>query len=321
MAITARDVRSVEFTERLRGYNPDSVDQFLRLVAQRFDEMEAEIATLEERSTKAESRLADSGDEDVIRRTLILAQRAADLAIAEARERADALIEEAREQGQRILEDAESAAKQRIEAASGELREEVQRLSGEKAALIGVLTDLHARLDRERNDALRMYESTVEWLRAGAVEREPLASGPADRTTPAESGPAEADHTPFGGPTGDMGIEAADAGASDLGAGSEASADEASTAAAEPTHEMPDMDHLGEVAHQAGDDAYSQDGHGPWDQDAEGTPTAKLMPGDPNVTTILPVVNLDGSAQQSDGSPEGEPTRAIDLSEVSADYD
>ncbi len=258
----------------------------------------------------------------MIRRTLILAQRAADLAIAEARERADALIEEAKEQGQRILEDAETAAKQRIDAASGELREEVQRLSGEKAALIGVLTDLHGRLDRERNDALRMYESTVEWLRAGAVEREPLASGLAERTAPAESGPAEANQTPFGGPTGDMGIEAAaDAGASDLGAGSEASADEVGTAAAEPTHEMPDMDHLGGVAHQAGDDAYSQGGHGPWDQDAEGTPTAKLISDDPNVTTILPVVNLDGSAQQSDGSSEGEPTRAIDLSEVSADYD
>ena len=289
MAITARDIRSVEFTERLRGYNPDSVDQFLRLVAQRFDEMESEIQALEERSARAESRLADSAEDDVIRRTLVLAQRAADQAMAEARERAEALLAEAREQAERIVKDAEATVRERVEAGSGELREEVERLSREKADLAASLTTLRGRLERERTEALGIYEATLDWLRSGMVDgREDPEGGEGT----GDGGPlTEVYQMPFGGPAAEMGIVEADETVAISGGASEPSSPEE-----EPTGPAG-----------AGEDGNS----GPWDQDADEGRSAMPASDDPDVTTVIPVVRIDESAAE-------QATTAIDLSEASS---
>lgn len=313
MAITARDIRSVEFTERLRGYNPDSVDQFLRLVAQRFDEMESEIEALEERSARAESRLADSGEDDVIRRTLVLAQRAADQAMAEARERAEALLAEAREQAARVVEDAEATARERVEAASGELRDEVERLSSERADLVASLTTLRARLEQERSTALGIYEATLEWLRSGMPDG---GDAPEGDEAAADGGPlTEVYQMPFAGPAAEMGIVEAEGTAPSAARASEQpSPEQAATGShgAEPTNEMPEA---GRARGDASPAKSHRDGTiGPWDQDAENGTSAMPASDDPNATTIMPVVRIDPSVGE-------ESTTAIDLSEAPSPSD
>jgi cell division initiation protein len=85
MEISARVLREVEFNSSLRGYNTDEVDEFLEQVADGVDRLQAEAKAAIERADNAErtahDRTGGFDDDDSIRRTLVLAQRTADLAI------------------------------------------------------------------------------------------------------------------------------------------------------------------------------------------------------------------------------------------------
>src|SRR5580698_1204502 len=105
MEISGKVLREVEFRDRLRGYDTDEVDEFLEKVAVAVDEMHAELSTLRSRSDhgvvpppRVEEPVIAAPmpvfDDDSIRRTLVLAQRTADLAIAEAREEATRLVDD-----------------------------------------------------------------------------------------------------------------------------------------------------------------------------------------------------------------------------------
>src|ERR1700722_667609 len=105
MEVSARMLRDVEFRDRLRGYDTDEVDEFLEKVAVGVDEMHAELARVAERASRAERDAEDVPvlDDEGIRRTLVLAQRTADLAIKEAHNEADSLLADARAQSEQLL--------------------------------------------------------------------------------------------------------------------------------------------------------------------------------------------------------------------------
>jgi cell division initiation protein len=140
MELSGRILREVEFRDRLRGYDTDEVDEFLEKVAVAVDELIAELEAAREKLT----RPTEPGlDEESLRRTLVLAQRTADLAVREAREEAAAVIEdarleasaltsEARDEAIRVRNDAEQDAHARIaslEERRSELEAEIEKLS------------------------------------------------------------------------------------------------------------------------------------------------------------------------------------------------
>src|SRR5271155_5748277 len=100
MEISGKILREVEFRDRLRGYDTDEVDEFLEKVAIGIDEFQTELAQARERAAALERQPAPQPEieDDTIRRTLVLAQRTADLAIKEANEEAAQLIAQAREE-------------------------------------------------------------------------------------------------------------------------------------------------------------------------------------------------------------------------------
>ncbi|HUY07517.1 MAG TPA: DivIVA domain-containing protein [Acidimicrobiales bacterium] len=123
MEITGKVLREVEFRDRLRGYDTDEVDEFLEEVAVAVDELHQQLAQRATRVAPAEvvresQPGAEQGfDDDAIRRTLILAQRTADLAIKEANEEAASILESARREAHDLVAQAnESARRLRQEA-------------------------------------------------------------------------------------------------------------------------------------------------------------------------------------------------------------
>src|SRR5947208_12398527 len=92
MKLTAQELRTVEFRERWRGYDPDQVDDFLERVA-------AGLEQLTERG-------ALNGDA-AVQRTLVLAQRTAEAAVAEAEERGRVLVEAAMDESRRVAAERE----------------------------------------------------------------------------------------------------------------------------------------------------------------------------------------------------------------------
>ncbi len=180
MEITGKVLREVEFRDRLRGYDFEEVDEFLEQVAVAIDSMQAELSAHRESLQLAESRVqkaeslikelesrpiaSDSKkiDDEGIRKTLMLAQRTADMAIAEAKAEADELVTTAKSEADKILFEADEYVKSmKTEAEKGlstriaSLTDQHDQLMAEIKVLNQVLKAERARLTEALNSALR----------------------------------------------------------------------------------------------------------------------------------------------------------------------
>lgn len=178
MEVASRTLREVEFRQQLRGYHQDDVDEFLERVAAGIEVLQDRLREAQERAARAEQRLnelrateprpaaevRDPVDTDAVHRTLVLAQRTADLAIKEAKEEASQVVSEARARARAMLNEAEQAAHQRVEESEQQLRAEVARLTAARAELTGQLTSLEQHLERERARVGESLTQALKWL-------------------------------------------------------------------------------------------------------------------------------------------------------------
>ena len=153
MEIDARTIREVEFREKIRGYNPDDVDDFLEQVAVAFEAMEdrlrniavqpgsanpptaTQVETREIRPTPAvvssateRSRATGASfefDPDTIQRTLLLAQKTADETVKAAEEQAESTVGEAKAKADALINQAMNRAREIVDDAVNQARDEV----------------------------------------------------------------------------------------------------------------------------------------------------------------------------------------------------
>jgi cell division initiation protein len=159
-------IRTVRFREKLRGYHPDDVDDFLEQLALLVDDLEARVTDLTARLEEARSRGAvASVNEQTVRRTLVLAQRTAELAVTEAQNRAASIVAEAEEQARSRVEAVEAEVLSVREAEEARLREDLERLEGARADVERDLAAMEARRAEERarlSEALQELSSVVD---------------------------------------------------------------------------------------------------------------------------------------------------------------
>ncbi|HLI15110.1 MAG TPA: DivIVA domain-containing protein [Acidimicrobiales bacterium] len=198
MEISGKVLREVEFRDRLRGYDTDEVDEFLENVAVAVDELRAELDALRQR---AASQAEPTPDDDAIRRTLVLAQRTADLAIKEANEEASRILESARAQAQALVAGAEERARQLESEAADDLTQRIARLGEERrrlelelAALVRLAEAERERLSAGLTAALRQVEQglAVSEAARAALEAAQARLEASEPAAPASDGvPAE----------------------------------------------------------------------------------------------------------------------------------
>jgi cell division initiation protein len=120
--LTAMDIEKQTFTRRMRGYDSDEVQLFLRAVAEEIERVNLENATFREDNGALRQRLDDFKDrERTLQETLVTAQlMSADLR-DRSRAEADLLVKEARFKAERLLEQAQDQL-QALENEIGRLR-------------------------------------------------------------------------------------------------------------------------------------------------------------------------------------------------------
>jgi len=202
--LTPTQVVSASFKTVRKGYDPDEVDAFLERVAKSLDEAQQQATAMEARARAAVARLQEltaaadqapapppapvvaapqvAPDEaETITRTLLLAQRTADSAVAEARAEAERILDEARteaettidstrEMSARLLDEARTEARRVNEAELIAATNEVQSLVARREFLIGDVDQLEQFLvdQRERlRAAARQIEALCERVPAG----------------------------------------------------------------------------------------------------------------------------------------------------------
>jgi DivIVA domain-containing protein len=158
MPLTPEDVRTKEFRNSFRGYNEEEVDAFL-------DEVEGELTRLlsenSELAGKAHAAPAPqaapisapmSETEEMLRRTLLIAQRTADETVAEAKAEADKLVADARMHAQQMVSQAQQQANTQLGDLESRRRTLEQHIEGLRSFEREYRTRLKAYLETQLRD-------------------------------------------------------------------------------------------------------------------------------------------------------------------------
>jgi DivIVA domain-containing protein len=204
MPLTPEDVRNRQFktaNKPFSGYDEAEVDTFLDEVEVELSRLLAETSTLRQRAEAALNapppQPVASEAEEMLRRTLLLAQRTADETVAAAQQEAQRMTEEARTQ-----------AAATIQAAQNQAAASIGDLERRRQALEQHIEGLRA-FEREYRTRLRAYlESQLHELEGranNAPADEPASAPPAPSVppvppVPAMAAPAMAAPTPVAAP-------------------------------------------------------------------------------------------------------------------------
>lgn len=152
MEITPRELRDIEIREAFRGYHRDDVNDLLERAAETIDALTERMRQMGERLGSASTDAGRSREtEDILHRTLLLAQRAADDAIAEAQSKARQTIDDADTQARRVLAEAEEEARRRGESERRRMEQEIIDLAARREVLLADVEAL-ARYENEYRD-------------------------------------------------------------------------------------------------------------------------------------------------------------------------
>jgi DivIVA domain-containing protein len=178
--LTVETLQAVQFRQSWKGYDTVEVDDFLDEVIAGVDALQQRVVALEQERHNVQSvapvTAYRSESDESVRRTLVLAQRAADLVVSEAKSVADRIVSDARQQAARLMAVAQSDAERighdatmRAEQAVRESEAIAERMTAQRAAeLQSELSSLVEEQGRRRYelDQLRQHvEATRAQLR------------------------------------------------------------------------------------------------------------------------------------------------------------
>ena len=181
MSLNPQRIRDARFKPAKRGYDPAEVEAFLEEAASSLEAAQNDATAMEARARAAVARLqelsqagADTGagprasvdESETISRTLLLAQRTADAAIADAQAEADRVLEAARDEAAAGVTAANEEASRLVEEARLEARragesERVQ-VEGEVQALLARRDFLESDVDHLEQYLLAQKERITE---------------------------------------------------------------------------------------------------------------------------------------------------------------
>jgi len=175
MEITPRELRDIEIREAFRGYHRDDVNDLLERAAETIDALTERMRQMSERLGSASTDAGRSREtEDILHRTLLLAQRAADDAIAEAQTKARQTVEDADNQARRVLAEAEEEARRRGDSERRRMEQEIVDLAARREVLLADVEAL-ARYETDYRDrVVRALEADLDAWR----NRPTLQPGP-----------------------------------------------------------------------------------------------------------------------------------------------
>ncbi len=234
MEMSPQSVRGAEFKTVRKGADPDEVKVFLSDVADELERAQNQATAMEARARAAVARLqevsqpsagtpvvavdASVDESDTISRTLLLAQRTADTAVAEARSEASRIVGSAndeaattldstREMAAQLLAEARVEARRVGESERNAIASDVEALKARRDFLESDVEQLELFLTEQRNrlrEAATSLVDITERIPGGLGEaRSPLLSASDDEPTAPAAASAVASDEPKWDPVDD----------------------------------------------------------------------------------------------------------------------
>src|SRR5262249_25695771 len=187
MEITPRELRDIEIHSEIRGYSRDEVNDLLERAAQAIEAANQRVTQMQDRLTSAQSEAVRTREtEDILHRTLLLAQRAADEAVAEATAKSKQMLDDAEMSSRRLIVDAEAEARRKGEAERRRLEEEILELAGRRDTLLADVEGLTRFETDYRERMVRTLETDLTQLRTRPTSAPGARPEPSDVEIPEE---------------------------------------------------------------------------------------------------------------------------------------
>jgi cell division initiation protein len=163
MKISPMDIQRQTFSRRLRGFDVDEVRTYLNLIAEELAELQsAHSAVQQELQNQRQIVEEHRQREQILKNTLLTAQRVSEEIREASRKQAETTVKEAELQADRLIELAQSRAKQ-VERDTLDLRAMRQALRSDIRALVQRLTHvLDLQEEAELEDNLRFMKRREE---------------------------------------------------------------------------------------------------------------------------------------------------------------
>jgi cell division initiation protein len=171
MRMTPLDVQSHQFATRFRGFDPDEVTAFLRIVSEDYESLVRATESQAERILRLETRIEElSAQEHLLKETLLSAQsmtqemsrtaeRVAEVRLAEVEVRAEKILDASHRRAARLAQDIRE-----MRALKTRLAESLRSAAETHMAL---LDTLEADPEKENPLVQGLEEGTVAFLKAG----------------------------------------------------------------------------------------------------------------------------------------------------------
>ncbi|MET0628911.1 MAG: DivIVA domain-containing protein [Acidimicrobiia bacterium] len=173
MDVTPQELRGSEIKEAWRGYHRDEVDELLERAAVTIENLGQQLSTASSRPAPepaAASVPVNRDDAEMLQRTLLLAQRAADDAVNEAQAQARKLIEDSEARAQALVGEAEASARRIAESERRRLESEIQDLATRRDTLQADADALEEYASAYRDRVRAAIEADLDRIGSGAIE-------------------------------------------------------------------------------------------------------------------------------------------------------
>jgi len=158
MRLSPLDIQNHRFAQRLRGYDPEEVEAFNRMVADDFEHAIRESDQLRDRVRELEARVQElAAREETLRTTLVTAQQVSEDLRRTAAHEAEVILAEAEVKAEKVLD----AAHRRVAKLAEDIRE---------------MRQLRVRLAASVRSAIETHLALLEGL-AGELPEDPVLDG------------------------------------------------------------------------------------------------------------------------------------------------
>ncbi|MDE3002799.1 MAG: DivIVA domain-containing protein [Gemmatimonadota bacterium] len=161
--LTPLDVRNKrgDFKKIMRGYDPQEVDIFLELVAERLETLVRETIQLRERTQTLQNQVdAQAGREQAVQNALVTAQELRAEMQTQAQREADHIVKEAEVEARRLLAEVEAEVRSRLSEVERRLDQGQHALDDLERRRARFLTEFRGLLEREM-DAVSVEEGRM----------------------------------------------------------------------------------------------------------------------------------------------------------------
>ncbi|MFA5479515.1 MAG: DivIVA domain-containing protein [Candidatus Muiribacteriota bacterium] len=161
MKITPLDIRKREFNKKLRGYNPEEVDEFIRTIYDEYNKVYTENKNIKSQVSKLEEKIKEFEEmEKTLKQALLSAQKTSGQLKTNAEREAQLIIKESELNAEKIVETAKEEAK--------ELLKHIKLLQSRKKM---IKMDLKAQLESYM-EMLGLNDEKIPGVKKTAIEPE-----------------------------------------------------------------------------------------------------------------------------------------------------